>query len=75
VANPFFQVVSRRYERDSQILTSKSFLRILGMIFGDTTAAAPVIDRPVHHAEIIALKGSSYRTKVFSTHPFSFRAS
>ncbi len=62
-ASLFFQVVSRRYERGSLILTSNRPFGSWGMIFGDTTAAAAIIDRLIHHAEIIALKGSSFRTR------------
>ncbi len=62
-ANLFFQLVSSRYERASLIVTSnKSFAR-WGEVFGDDTVAAAMIDRLVHHAEIIALKGDSYRLK------------
>lgn len=62
-ANLFFQVVSRRYERGSIILTSNRPFSAWGDIFGDATAAAAIIDRLVHHAEIIALKGNSYRIR------------
>ena len=62
-ANLFFQLVSSRYERASLIVTSnKSFAR-WGEVFGDDTVAAAMIDRLVHHAEVIALKGDSYRLK------------
>ena len=62
-ASLFFQVVSRRYERGSLIVTSNRPLGSWGMIFGDTTAAAAIIDRLIHHAEIIAPKGNSHRTR------------
>ena len=62
-ANLFFQLVSARYERASLIVTSnKNFVR-LGDVFGDDTVAAAMIDRLVHHADVIALKGDSYRLK------------
>ena len=62
-ANLFFQLVSSRYERASLIVTSnKSFAR-WGEVFGDDTVAAAMIDRLVHHAEVIPLKGDSYRLK------------
>lgn len=63
-ANLFFQVVSRRYELGSIILTSNRAFSGWGEIFGgDVVVAAAMIDRLVHHAEIISLKGSSYRLK------------
>jgi DNA replication protein DnaC len=63
-ANLFFQVVSGRYERGSTILTSNRAFSGWGEIFGgDVVVAAAMIDRLVHHAEIISLKGSSYRLK------------
>lgn len=63
-ANLFFQVVSGRYTRGSMILTSNRAFSGWGEIFGgDVVVAAAMIDRLVHHAEIISLKGSSYRLK------------
>ena len=63
-ANLFFQVVNGRYERGSTILTSNRAFSGWGEIFGgDVVVAAAMIDRLVHHAEIISLKGSSYRLK------------
>lgn len=63
-ANLFFQVVNGRYERGSMILTSNGAFSGWGEIFGgDVVVAAAMIDRLVHHAEIISLKGSSYRLK------------
>ena len=61
-ANLFFQLVSSRYERASLIVSSKAFSR-WGEVFGDDTVAAAMIDRLVHHAEVINLKGDSYRLK------------
>jgi DNA replication protein DnaC len=61
-ANLFFQLVSARYQRASLIVTSKPFGR-WGEAFGDEAAAAAMIDRLVHHAEVISLKGDSYRLK------------
>lgn len=62
-ANLFFQLVSSRYERASLIVTSNKNFARWGEVFGDETVAAAMIDRLVHHAEIIALKGDSYRLK------------
>ena len=62
-ANLFFQLVSARYERASLIVTSNKPFGRWGEVFGDDVVAAAMIDRLVHHAEIIALKGDSYRLK------------
>src|SRR3954470_22986128 len=62
-ANLFFQLVSSRYERASLIVTSNKAFGRWGEVFGDDIVAAAMIDRLVHHAEVIALKGDSYRLK------------
>ena len=62
-ANLFFQLVSSRYEHASLILTSNLPFSGWGGVFGDQAVAAAMIDRIVHHADVIALKGTSYRIK------------
>jgi hypothetical protein len=63
-ANLFFQLVSARYERASLIVTSNKAFGRWGEVFGgDDVVAAAMIDRLVHHAEVVALKGDSYRLK------------
>jgi DNA replication protein DnaC len=62
-ANLMFMLVSRRYERASLIVTSNKPFSAWGEIFGDDITAAAMIDRLVHHADILALKGDSYRLK------------
>jgi DNA replication protein DnaC len=62
-ANLFFQLVSSRYERASLIVTSNKPFGRRGEVFGDEVVAAAMIDRLVHHADVIALKGDSYRLK------------
>ena len=62
-ANLMFMLVSSRYERASLILTSNKPFSAWGEIFGDEVVAAAMIDRLVHHAEILSLKGDSYRLK------------
>jgi DNA replication protein DnaC len=62
-ANLFFQLVSSRYERASLIVTSNKVFGRWGEVFGDDVVAAAMIDRLVHHAEVIALKGDSYRLR------------
>ena len=62
-ANLFFQLVSSRYERASLIVTSNKPFGRWGEVFGDDVVAAAMIDRLVHHADVISLKGDSYRLK------------
>jgi DNA replication protein DnaC len=62
-ANLMFMLVSRRYERASLIVTSNKPFSAWGEIFGDETTAVAMIDRLIHHAEILSLKGDSYRLK------------
>jgi len=62
-ANLFFQLISARYERASVIVTSNKPFGRWGEVFGDDVVAAAMIDRLVHHAEVISLKGDSYRLK------------
>jgi DNA replication protein DnaC len=62
-ANVFFQLVSARYERASLIVTSNKPFGRWGEVFGDDVVAAAMIDRLVHHAEVISLKGDSYRLR------------
>lgn len=62
-ANLFFQLISSRYERASVIVTSNKPFGRWGEVFGDDTVAAAMIDRLVHHADIVNIKGDSYRLK------------
>ena len=62
-ANLIFQLVSARYERASMIVTSNKPFSRWGEIFGDDIVAAAMIDRLVHHAEVLTLTGDSYRTR------------
>jgi DNA replication protein DnaC len=62
-ANLFFQLVSARYERASLIVTSNKPFGRWGEFFGDDIVAAAMIDRLVHHADVVAHKGDSYRLK------------
>jgi DNA replication protein DnaC len=68
-ANLLFALVSRRYERGSIIVTSNRSFEQWGEILGDAMVAAALIDRLVHHAEIVTLKGKSYRLRERSGPP------
>lgn len=62
-ANLLFALVARRYERGSIIVTSNRGFEAWGEILGDQMVAAALIDRLVHHAHIVTLKGKSYRLR------------
>ena len=62
-ANLFFQLVASRYEQGSIIVTSNLPFGRWGETFSDDVIAAAMIDRLVHHAEVLALSGESYRTR------------
>ena len=59
----FFQLLARRYERASTILTSNKGFEEWGEIFGDEVMAAALIDRLVHHCHIVNIRGNSYRLR------------
>jgi DNA replication protein DnaC len=59
----FFALVSSRYERRSLIVSSNKTFSAWAEIFGDPVAVAAMVDRLVHHAEVIVLKGESYRLR------------
>ena len=62
-ASLFFALVSSRYERNSLIVSSNKTFSSWAEIFGDPVAVAALVDRLVHHAEVIVLRGDSYRLK------------
>ncbi len=62
-ANLFFQLVSRRYEKGSILLTSNQSLGAWGEVFGDPVIAGAILDRLLHHATTVNIKGDSYRLK------------
>ena len=59
----FFQLISNRYERGSIILTSNKGFGEWGELMGDPVLATAVLDRLLHHAHIINIRGNSYRLK------------
>jgi DNA replication protein DnaC len=62
-ANLFFQLISRRYEHGSVILTGNKPFEEWGSVFGDDVIASAVIDRLIHHSHIIPISGPSFRAK------------
>lgn len=62
-ANVFFQLISRRYEKGPMILTSNQSFGAWGEVFGDRVLATAILDRVLHHAITINIRGQSYRLK------------
>ncbi|HET7222716.1 MAG TPA: IS21-like element helper ATPase IstB [Rhodanobacteraceae bacterium] len=62
-ANLFFQLISRRYERGPMILTSNQSFAAWGDVFGDRVIATAILDRLLHHAVTLNIRGNSYRLK------------
>jgi DNA replication protein DnaC len=59
----FFQLMSRRYEHATTVLTSNKSFEEWGEIFGDEVMAAALIDRLLHHCHIVNIRGNSYRVR------------
>jgi len=62
-ADLLFQIVSRRYEEKSLVLTTNLPFGDWATIFPNAACATALIDRIVHHADIIAIEGKSYRRR------------
>ena len=62
-ADLLFQVVTRRYERRSILLTTNLAFKDWGTVFPNATCATALIDRLIHHVEIITITGESYRRR------------
>jgi DNA replication protein DnaC len=62
-AHLFFQLVARRYERGSMLITTNQVVTQWGAVFGDDVLAAAVLDRLLHHAHTVMIQGDSYRLK------------
>lgn len=62
-ANLFFQLIARRYEKSSTIITTNQIFSKWGEVFSDSTLANAILDRLVHHSNIIKISGQSYRLK------------
>ena len=58
-----FQLVSRRYERRSTIVTTNVGIGAWAKVFGDPVTASAIADRLCHHCTVIRITGRSYRTK------------
>ena len=68
-ANLMFSLVSNRYERASMIVTSNKPFSAWGEIFGDDMAATAMIDRLIHHSEILSLKATATDSEAKTSTP------
>ena len=62
-ANLVFQMISKRYEKGAIVLTSNKAFSEWGSVFGDEVLATAILDRLLHHCDVIAINGPSYRLK------------
>lgn len=62
-AHLFFQLVSRRYEKGSLLITTNQPISHWGAVFGDDTIATAVLDRVLHHSHALVIRGDSYRLR------------
>jgi DNA replication protein DnaC len=62
-ANLFFQLVSRRYERGSMLITTNQTITQWGNVFGDEVIASAVLDRVLHHSHVLVIQGDSFRLR------------
>ena len=62
-ADDFFEIISKRYEKGSVIITTNKSFEQWGDIFADNVLAAAIIDRIAHHSMVIKISGPSYRAK------------
>ena len=62
-ANLFFQLITKRYEKHSTIITTNQSFSKWGEVFSDNVLANAILDRLLHHSHVINIKGSSYRIK------------
>ncbi|MFD9330405.1 IS21-like element helper ATPase IstB [Streptomyces sp. NPDC060065] len=62
-ANLVFQLISKRYEKGSIVLTSNKTFGEWGQVFGDEVLATAILDRLLHHCEVVSINGNSYRLR------------
>jgi DNA replication protein DnaC len=62
-ANLFFQLIAKRYERNTTIFTSNKAFSAWNEVFSDITIASAILDRILHHCQVVSIKCESYRLK------------
>ena len=65
-ASLLFQLIARRYEKKSTVVTTNLKLSKWGDMFGDAMVANVILDRLLHHSNVFVIKGKSYRTKDYA---------
>ncbi|QEY31239.1 AAA family ATPase [Synechococcus sp. RSCCF101] len=59
----FFQLISRRYEQGSVLISSNRAVTEWGEVFGDQVVATAILDRLLHHSHVLTIRGDSYRLR------------
>lgn len=78
-AHLFFQLVCRRYEKGSILLTGNRPVSEWGVVFSDSVLATAILDRLLHHSHVLTIKGESYRLRekkragLLQTHHFGVK--
>lgn len=62
-AHLFFQLVAKRYEKGSMLLTGNRPVSEWDQVFGDAVLVTAILDRLLHHSQVMTIKGTSYRLK------------
>jgi len=62
-ADDFFEIISKRYEKGSVIITTNKTFEQWGDIFTDNILASAILDRVVHYSNIVKINGPSFRAK------------
>ena len=62
-ADLLFELVNRRYESKSTIVTTNKAFADWGEVFPNAACVVSLIDRLLHHSEVIGIEGESYRLK------------
>jgi DNA replication protein DnaC len=62
-ADLLFEIINRRYEQSSTIVTTNRPFAEWGEVFPNAACVVSLIDRLIHHSEILSIEGSSYRMK------------
>jgi DNA replication protein DnaC len=63
IVDQFYEIISKRYEKGSLIITSNKTFDEWGNMFWDSILASAILDRIVHHCHLVLIKGESFRMK------------
>lgn len=63
-ADDFFEIISKKYEQGSLIITTNKSFEQWGEIFSDNILSSAILDRIVHHSDVVKINGQSYRAKL-----------